>query len=682
MLAPASIAIVGASPKPESLGNRVSELLRCHDYPGNLYFVNPKYQEISGIRCYDELKSLPGVPDLVVMVIGNHSMEAQIDQCIALGAGGVVIFANNYLADDHMPPLLMRLKQKARQAGMPICGGNGMGFYNYDANTLVSFDCPPPRPAGHIAMVAHSGSVMTYLANTDPRLMFNLAISPGQEIHGSVADYMLYALDQASTRVLAVFIETVRDPDQFITALKTARQKEIPVVIVKVGSTEKSARMAASHSGAVAGSDAAFQAVCDKYGAIRVQDMDQLAATVLAFCQGRKIGSGKLSSLLDSGGLREQMIDLADQYGVEFTDLAASSKRQLERVLEYGLIAENPVDAMGAINVDVASLYQTCLQTLHDDPGTAMISLEFEFRDGFSQYPTLLDIARDFYQHSEKPMVIINSLSLSNNAQTARELGIHGIPVINGVANALAALGNLFHYRDHHLFPPPQRLDVNHRLLGNWKKTLQDADHLGEEQALRLFNDFGLPVVSHKLVDSGEQLAEAIRSMSFPMALKTAQPGLLHKTDQDGVKLNLQNPKDVEKAYSELSHRLGARAIVAEMVTGGVELAFGMVNDDQFGPMVMISAGGVLVELLDDRRFIPAPFGVEEALSHIRQLKVYPLLEGARGKAPCDVNTVARALSDFSLIVDALKNEIQEIDINPVITTEQGCTIVDAIVIS
>ena len=681
MLAPSSIAIVGASEKPGSFGQILLKLLADNFYPGKLFLVNPKYQSIDGTPCYPDLLSLPQVPDLVVMVIGNRWMEASVREAISAGTGGIVIFANNYLEGDSEPALLERLKLIAREAEIPVCGGNGMGFYNYDSATLVSFDFPPPRPPGHIAFIAHSGSVMTYLANTDPRLMFNLVVSPGQELSGTVADYMLYALEQASTRVLAVFVEAIRDPQKFVYGLKIAQRKNIPVVLVKVGATEKSARMAASHSGAVAGSDTAFQAVCDRYGVLRVNDMDELASTALIFSQQKHPGKGRLSSLLDSGGLREQMIDLAEDKGVEFSELSQQSKERLEEVLEFGLVAENPVDAMGSLNVDVAKNYSSILKILNNDLNTAILSLEFEFRDGFSQYPQLLDMVLASQAYVDKPLVVINSSTNVSNSKNALILGEKGIPVINGISLALTAIGNMFRYRDYQFFAAPCESRYAENLVSHWTDKLKTAKALDEVEALNMLSAFQLPVISFSIINDVSQLLIAAEEIGYPVVLKTAQPGLQHKSDVGGVCINLTDQGLLSQAYAKIQTKLGPRCIVAPMINEGVELGFGMINDPQFGPMVMVCAGGIYIELLEDRKFIPAPCSAQEARHHIESLAINKILKGARGKPPCAVDLAAQALSDFSHIAYQLREMISEIDLNPVIVGPDRCVILDALVI-
>ena len=253
LLSPASIAIVGASEKNRSIAaNTIGQLLDSN-YAGTLYLVNPRYSSLFQIPCYPDLESLPVVPDLVVFAISGLALEAVFDRALQLGVGGVLIYAANFVADESEPSLPVRLRRKAAAAGVPVCGGNSMGFYNYDDNVFVSFDRPPGRPAGGIALIAHSGSAMTYLANNDARFCFNFVISSGQETSGTVADYIRFVLSRESTRAIALFLETVREPKGFIDALDIARARSVPVVIVKLGRTEQSAAQALTHSGAIVG---------------------------------------------------------------------------------------------------------------------------------------------------------------------------------------------------------------------------------------------------------------------------------------------------------------------------------------------------------------------------------------------------------------------------------------------
>jgi len=447
LLNPQTIAIVGASERVGSLAAMTRRQLSDSGYRGKVYPVNPKYQSLHGQTCYASLSDLPVVPDLVVYVISGLALEQSFEQAMALKVGGILIYAANYIENDTQPKLPERLRRKSRQAAIPVCGGNSMGFYNYDRNVMVSFDSPPMgRPAGHIGLILHSGSGMTYLANNDARFCFNYVIASAQEINASVGDYMDYLVEQDSTRVIAILLEAVRDVPAFIAALDRARSKSIPVVITRLGRSEKSAQLAMSHSGAIVGDYEAFVAACERHGAILCRDADEMIVTAMLFAAGFRVGGGGLSSMLDSGGMREQMIDLAEDHGVRFARITTHTTLVLREHLETGLEAVNPMDGMGALGNNTHQTYLECGKALLDDADTALLSFEFEFRDGFSHYPELFEVTKQLSAYSNKPVILINSCTFTTIHQTAAELTGQGIPVINGIDVALRAMLNLMNY--------------------------------------------------------------------------------------------------------------------------------------------------------------------------------------------------------------------------------------------
>ena len=250
LLAPQSIALVGASPKAASVGNGMIRGVREGNFRGRFYLVNPNYQEIEGQPCYPSLAALPETVDLAVLGVANSRLEAQLAEAIAHGALAATIFASCYLENDRDPPLTRRIAAMARSAGLQLCGGNGMGFYNLQHGLRVCGYPPPPWiERGEIALISHSGSAFSGLCHTDRRFRYSLAVSAGQELATSVADYLDFALDMPSTRVVGLFLETVRDPPSFVSALEKAQERDVPVVVLKVGRTAASAAFAASHSG-------------------------------------------------------------------------------------------------------------------------------------------------------------------------------------------------------------------------------------------------------------------------------------------------------------------------------------------------------------------------------------------------------------------------------------------------
>lgn len=685
LLSPRSIAIVGASERAGSIAAITHRQLTQCGFAGLVYSVNPRYPILHGETCYPGLASLPETPDLVVYAISGLGLEQSFDEAIELGIGGAVIYAANYIDGDSEPRLTERLRRKAAAAGIPVCGGNSMGFYNYDQRIMVSFDAPPAgRPGGHIALISHSGSGMTYLANNDARFCFNYVIASGQETHASVGHYMDYLLQQPSTRVIAILLETVRDVPAFVAALERSRELSIPVVITSLGRTEKSARLARSHSGAIVGDHAAFAALCRRHGAILCRDTDEMIVTAMLFAAGCKVNGGALASMLDSGGMREQMIDLAEEIGVEFAEITPQTTAILRAHLEPGLEAVNPMDGMGALGRNSMQTFLACGKALLDDENTGLLSFEFEFRDGFSHYPELLDVTRELAAYGDKPVVLVNSCSFTSVDRTAVEFTRQGIPVLNGIDICLRALRNLMGYRhgqaaagEFTVHPGFERARID-----RWRKRLFEEGDLGEIEALNLMSDFGLPAVDFAIAESWEELSVAVEDFGWPLVLKTAAPGIAHKSDRDGVRLGIADPLALEAAFRDLAARLGPRVVAMPMVAAGVEVALGMKNDAQYGPLVIVACGGVLIELLAERAFRLAPVDEVEAAAMIDETRLARLLAGVRGGPAVDRVALENLIARFSALALAFADCIVEIDLNPVIVNRNGCRIVDALVVS
>lgn len=684
LLKPQTIALVGVSPRPGSVGNDMLHVLRQGGYRGQIFLVNPNYPEIDGVACFSSLSAIPASIDMAVLSVAGQRIEELLDEAIRLKVGAVTIFDYCMIEGEKSDQLLERLKRKAKQAGMPICGGNCMGYYNFDSNTHVSFQSPSPRQPGHIALIAHSGSIFVLPTGNDPRFRFNLVVSAGQEISTSLDQYMDFALEQPSTRVLAVFMEAIRNPPGFVAVLEKAKAKGIPVVVTKVGRTEVSARLAATHSGAIAGNNTAYEALFKKYGVICTETLDDLMTTALVLSQGHALGQGELGYVSDSGGLRELFVDTAEQYGVPFARISQATVAKLRERLPHGLEPVNPLDAAGSFTADYAQVFRDCVRYIMSDPAVAIGVFEFEARDSFIYMPQFIEIAKEVASYCDKPFFVINTFSSALNAGIANDLMDANVPLVNGVENAVKVVRNLLRQRD----MVQQGTVLDHdplpdaSLLGRWKARIANGLQLSETESLSLLADFGIPVASPREVDNLEAALAAAEAMGYPVVLKTAEPGIHHKTDVGGVKLNLAGATEVQQAYAQLRENLGPRVTIEPMVAAGLELAFGMVNDPQFGPMVMVGSGGIYIEVLQDRCFSLAPFDQKQALHMLDSLKTRPLLDGVRGQPAADLAQLSGTLAQFSRLAAALGDVIAEIDINPLIVGANGCVAVDALIIA
>jgi acyl-CoA synthetase (NDP forming) len=678
LLCPRSIALVGASARADTNGLALVQMARIDGYAGRVYPVNPGYAGIEGLACYPDLASLPERPDHVVLSIANAKLEAGLDAAIAVGAKAVTIFASGHLDDDTDPPLVERLRHKAQAAGIALCGPNCMGFYVPPVGLrIASFPSPPGLRRGGIAWLAQSGSAFSALCHNDRRLGFSLCVSTGAESVVTVADYMYWAVRSGATRVIGLFLESVRSPDRFKAALEAAAEDNIPVIALKVGRTAASAAMAATHTGALAGNDAAYRALFRTYGVHQVDDLDEMTAALALFDTPRRAGRGGLATLHDSGGEREMIVDLAERHGVPFGKISDATKTRLAGELDPGLHPENPLDAWGTAR-DFSARFQRCIAALSADPDVALTIFNSDVRDGYWYHAGVVDAVIGAATETEKPLAIVSNTHLTNDVESAARLAAYGIPLIKGTQAGLKAVAMLLAHRDGgRRAPPSSRLDA--RVIDRWRLRLGSAA-IDEADGLGMLADFGLDVPRRRIVTSVTDAVEAARAIGGAVALKTAESHA-HKTEVGGVRLGLVGDAAVRAAYEDLASRLGPRVLVAAMAPKGVEVGVGAFVDPSFGPVIMLSAGGTLIEVLADTATALAPLSEAEASRMLDGLKVSHMLAGVRGAPAADTAALARWISQFSAMVASLADALAEIDVNPVIASPSGAVAVDALVI-
>jgi acetate---CoA ligase (ADP-forming) len=684
-----SVAVVGASARPGSFGNQLLAQLLEGGYRGAVHPVNPRYREVLGLPCHPSLAEAPGPVDLAVLAVPNAALEAQLAVAAAGGVPAAVIFAS---CQDPVPPpgggppLAERLRRIALDAGMAVCGGNGMGFFNLEHSLRV---CGYPEPAGlsrgPVAVVSHSGSVFSALLHNDRGLRFNLVVSAGMELVTTAAAYLDHALELPSTRVVALFLETVREPAAFRAALAKAAARGVPVVALKVGRGEAAGELVAAHSGALAGSDGAYQALFDAYGVARVRSLDELADTCELLAAGRRAFPGGLAAIHDSGGERAHLMDLAEELDVPLARLSEATRARLAAVLEPGLPATNPLDAWGTGN-DADEIFAACIRALLDDPDTGALALALDLTTEPTPDTSWTGLAIRAAAATAKPVAVLGNLASAVDRADAARLRAAGVPVLEGTATGLAALRHLLARRDFLAHPPlaasvaepAGQASPGAEVRARWRERLADPLPLGEVEALAMLADWGVPVVAAEEAASLDAAVAAAGRVGWPVALKTAAPGVHHKSGVGGVRLGLAGPAQLAAAYADLAGRLGPRVVVARMAAGGVELALGMVRDPQFGPLVMVAAGGVLVEALRDHRFALPPVDARTARAALDRLAVRPLLDGAGASVLDAVGGAVVALS--GLAVD-LGDRLAAVDVNPLLAGPDGCVAVDALVV-
>jgi acetate---CoA ligase (ADP-forming) len=686
MLEARSVAVVGASVKEGSLGNQMVVELRRGGYEGQIYPINPGYDEVLGLPCYPSIDEAPGDGvDLAVVGVANQRIEQTIRGVIDAGARSLVTFSSLYEEPQPgVPPLTQRISTMVREAGVPMCGGNGMGFC-HETHKLraTGFATPDDLRHGPVTFVSHSGSAFAALAFNDRGIGFNLLVSAGQELGATMADYMAYALGQKETRVLALLLETVRDAEGFRSQLARAAEQDVPVIALKVGRTEGAKAMVTAHSGALAGEHGAFEALFDAYGVHELVSLEEMADAMELFSSPRRVTGGHgLAALCDSGGERALFVDRADDLGVPFAAISETTRGTIDSILDPGLVATNPLDAWGTGH-DADRIFRESLLALGADPDAAALAFVVDLtRQGEPYDEGYLQIARDVFAQTTKPFCMLSNLASAVALEEATYLRDQGIPVLEGTSSGLVAIRALLAHAGVKARPPAETpAPVADDVRTRWRERLASGDEVNELEGLALLADYGVPVTEARAASSADEAVAAAVLIGFPVVLKTAAPGVQHKSDVGGVKVGLADGDAARTAYEDVAGRLGPQVAIGAMAPAGIEVALGIVRDPTFGPLVLVAAGGILVELLHDRALAFPPLDEAGARRLVDRLKIRPLLDGVRGAEASDVDALVRAISRLSVLAADLGDLLDALDVNPVIVSATGCVAVDALVI-
>jgi acetate---CoA ligase (ADP-forming) len=678
MLEARSVAVVGASPRPGTFGQQmVAEIARSPAAPV-MYLVNPKYAEIGGAVCHSSLADLPEPVDLVLLGVSDTALAGQMELAAQRGDRSAVIFGGAY-----PDGLRGRIAALAHGAGMALCGAGCMGFVNpgYGLRAIGYLE-PDPVRSGPIALVSQSGSVFSALLRIRRPLGYSLAVSSGQELVTTAARYAGYALHLPQTRVLALVLEAMRDTRLLEEVLGAAAVRNVPVVLLTAGRSAAGRALVTAHSGALAGADGAWEALADAYGVHRVADLAELADTLELFAIGRRIPPGGrrggIATVHDSGLERAHIADLADDLAVPFGEIGAVTAGRLAGVLDPGLEPANPLDMWNGSAKAQWQLTES-LVALADDPAVDVVAhavdLLPEF-DGDRAYP---DALTDAAQRTSKPLVVLANFPSAIDVAVAADVREAGIPVLEGARTGLLALGHLLAHGTRSGRPPrrqPPPADPARR--SRWAQALRDGQ-TDPGSLLCLLADYGIPAARTRAATTAEAALAAAAEIGYPVVLKTAEPGIAHKSDAGGVVLGIGDPAGLTAAYSALAAGLGPRVLVCEMAGPGTELSAGIVADPDLGPLVVVGAGGVLVEHLADRVVALPPVDASQARRMVSGLKVAALLAGFRGQPPADLDAIARAIAAVSTIACELGGELAALDINPLICGPAGAVAVDVL---
>jgi acyl-CoA synthetase (NDP forming) len=677
LLAPRSVALVGASENAARIGGRPLRYLREGGFKGAIYPVNPNRETVQGLRAYASMAALPEAPDVAILAVPADSTLQAVRACADRRVRAAIIFSAGFAeTGDEGRRAQDEIAGIARESGMRVLGPNCLGVFDAAAGYYGTFsailDTAFVQP-GPIAVVSQSGaygSHITHLAR-ERGLGVGHWITTGNECDVDVAEALAWVVAQDGVNVVIAYAEGIRNRDVFLGALDTARRNGIAIVFMKVGRSDVGARAVGSHTAALAGSDAVFDAVFRQYGVYRASTTAEQLDVAYACARGCYPASNKLGIFTLSGGFGIQMADDAASAGLDVSPMPDDAQDQLKAMLPYAS-PRNPVDATAQALTDLP-LMTDYIRTMLARGGYDM------FAGIFGSGPATATFAASLRQLLENAAAdaddMILSLTMSAPREIVKTYEDKGFLVFEDGAALTTALGALVHFR--RVFdaaaggPEPAEGAAHVALRG---------EPLSEAASKAVLRQAGLTFPDELLVPPGEDVAAAAARIGYPVVLKISSPDIAHKTEVGGVVVNVAYDEQARRASRELLDRIRAARpdakiegiIVAPMIQGGVETIIGVTRDPVFGPVVMFGLGGIFVEVLQDVTFRVAPFGVAEAHRMIREIRGFPLLQGVRGAPPADIDALAATLSLLSRFAAANADTVESIDLNPVLARPRG----------
>ena len=694
LLRPRSIAILGASERP-SIGRALMESLVTLGFTGEVFPINPKYASVLGTRCYASLRNLPRAPDVVAFCVSTERVLDGIRQTADVGGRAAVIYDGGFAErDGDGKTLQVEIAGVCRESGIALCGPNCMGVLSpHDASTTYMQEVRETAGlSGHIGLVSQSGSICIGLLADVRRFGFSHVISSGNEAVVTCADYLEALIDDPETKAIAAFLETVRQPDRFVAVLDHAAEAGKPVVILKVGRSERAQRAITSHTGGLAGEGRVFSEVLRAHRAIEVEDLDELCEVLAAASGSRRPAGSRIGVVTASGGQAELILDSAGAAGIDLPPLDPAIRRKAEAVIGPLTGDGNPLDAWG--NGDFARNFLHALHCLDADEACDAVAMCSDAADGnpMGAIERGLRYARVLAEaaaRSGKPYYMLGTrVGILQQAQV-NLLRDHDIPVLGGVRqglSAIARLGRAAIKRRPLLTSGPAGPGLDGLLTDR-----PDRPTIHEADAKRFLAAHDLPVTREVLVDTWDEAKRAANEIGWPVALKVVSDKIAHKSEYGLVALSIRTESDLKAAYDRLMQAAQAVAsrneiaglLVQEMVSGGIEAFVGASRDPDFGLILAAGLGGTGIEVFGDYALRMLPLAEGDAEAMIGELKAYPLLRGARSPKPYDTAAFADVINRVGALAWANCDRLGEIDLNPliVLSAPGGCRIVDALIV-
>jgi len=678
---PRSIAVIGASQDFGTIGGKTLMNLVRHGFGGNVYPINPKYDEIAGYRCYSSLRELPEVPDIALVAVPKKLIMGILAECAELGLKRVVIFSSGFAeTDDDGRHLQGEMVKFARENGIRIVGPNSIGCLNVKSGIPMGFatslETEKPLLAGPVGLVSQSGAFgfSVFGLAQEQQIGFSYVLNTGNQADIHAIDLMRAMLEDEDTALVAGYIEGIPDGAMFVETARRAKQLRKPLIVLKAGQSELGRKSALSHTASVTGSSDAFNAVAKQFGIVQVRDMDDMIDAMKVFARGKFPGGGRIAVLSNSGAAGITIADYCESLGIELAALSDNTTREIGRLIPSFGSASNPIDITAQALME-KHLIRDVMAVLAEADEVDVILLQTTFSSRLSK--DIFDDIKELDRKTDKPIIVVHTGTEEIVGEARSDLQSSGIPVFDTCYRAIVAVRHLVEFArfcGEADGEPPAAAEVPE--IQNFGAGLWT-----EEAVKPLLGALGIRVPQGVVIESREQLAHVRGQIRYPAVVKLMSPDVPHKTEAGAVRIGIADERALEEALDGISasvraYKPDARVqgfLIEDMIReNGVEMFIGIIDDAQFGPLVACGLGGIFLEVFRDRSLRLAPFGLEEAHGMLRELKGYPLLTGARGKKRLDVDAVARALVRVSQLADRYRGRLAEMDVNPVLVMEEG----------
>jgi acetate---CoA ligase (ADP-forming) len=691
---PRSVALIGVSNEQNKLSGRPFRFFREYGYAGDVYPVNPKYPEIAGLRCFAKLSDIPGEVDLAVITLPASAVPEALRECGTKGVKAAAIISSGFAeVGGEGVRLQTELTNVASKYGIAVCGPNCSGFVYFPQRVTATFSVgldagfPEPGPA---AFISQSGALSSYIlgAAKERGLAFRYWITTGNECVLSFTDYLQYVLEDPEVRLVLGYLEDARDGEAFQAAARRALALDKPLIIMKTGRSEAGAKASVSHTGSLAGADEVYQAVFSKNGVLRAENLDELFDLALIAQAPRRPRRKRVQVVSISGAAGILMADVGNEFGLEFAELSDTTKDELQKIMPTFASIANPMDVT-AEAVARPGLLSQAAEVILKDPNVDNLVMFFGIVPG--AHEKLATAMARVAQGTDK-LVVMTWFPLPRQ-DIWMNLARAGVPVFPEPARGIRALGKMAQYVEtrekslaRHITPigSPSGLDPAIQNILDQAKN-QGRKALNEVEAKNLLKVWGLAVPRGGLARSVAEARSLASSIGGPVALKVSSPDLLHKTEASVIRLGVESPEEVERAFEEILGKAkkwnpAARldgVLVEEMIGGDTrEVILGTRQDLRFGPVVTFGLGGIFVEAIRDFVVWPAPLTLDEAREMIRRIRGYRILTAFRGRPAADLEGVAQVLCDVGQLACQWQERIAELEINPLFVLPEGSGVI------